>query len=150
MHLGVATNGSRLFRAPPPFDALPPAVARLRDRCAGLVREEPERFVQAIVTFYGPHERIEPHVDRLQLYGEPIVAVSLGAPAQLRLEDARCHVDPHDSLGPCYQFTKFDPRSSRHEAAIAALSYNHRGAIPRAEARLGVRRPSSHRVAARG
>jgi alkylated DNA repair protein (DNA oxidative demethylase) len=68
-----------------PTDPLPPEMAWLRERAAGLIEREPEDLVQILVSRYPEGAGIGWHRDA-PMFGSRIVGVSLLAPARMRFQ----------------------------------------------------------------
>jgi alkylated DNA repair dioxygenase AlkB len=68
-----------------PADPLPEPLEWVRDRCAQFAQVEPAALAQTLVTRYPPEAGIGWHRDA-PMFGEPVIGVSLGAPARMRFQ----------------------------------------------------------------
>lgn len=81
--LRFGPNFLSLVRAP----EIPSELCALREQVSGWAGVEPSRFSQALVQRFPPGASIGWHADDAA-FGCPIIGISLGAPAVLRLRDA--------------------------------------------------------------
>jgi DNA oxidative demethylase len=68
-----------------PAEPLPPGLAWLRDRCAGLAGADPEELAQTLVSRYPPGAGIGWHRDA-PMFGRAVVGVSLGSACRMRFQ----------------------------------------------------------------
>lgn len=68
-----------------PGPAIPGFLLPLRERCAALMEEAPERLVEALVSEYPPGATIGWHRDA-PMFGPKVVGVSLLAPCRMRFQ----------------------------------------------------------------
>lgn len=111
---------SRRARAGPGASALPEFLLPLRERCAQLAGEPPDRLEEALATFYPPGASIGWHRDAPQ-FGT-VVGVSFGSACRLRLR--REGTEP-EGAEPRYAELVLAPGSAYVLAGAARFTWAH-------------------------